>query len=475
MSSEAALSHNLRALAGTSGGSNRTYDRIAAFYERIETLPRFHLRRIGLLAMQVGSGLTLASLPFSIASMHIGFVVACAGALLCRPPVHRIPGFMAGVAFSLWILLSIFINRMPSGDLPMRHFGITYTWLSLPIAAIAFHSRSARIAALSALAAVSTAIAILAAAQFLIGYDRSGSLLHIRALPTMRYDRVGGTLGGVLTYALASIMVGLLFMSRLTTAGMPRLLAYCGRISSVLGSLLSCSRMALLAAVAAIGAYVTARDRKKFAFALGLMIALSIIICILLAAIVPRKLNGLADGDDQRWQIWEIASKVAQKHPVFGVGGREAFMAAYKSETRGMRSKPRARAAQRAQHAHNNELVLASEHGLPAVFLHFAFLGALLLFFFRLRRTESEAFGLGLALLVAWFIAGQFNNLIGQAESSYALYLCLAVAMSCAAAAAPASAALPSHDPSADESLLPEADAPEDLGDPTHETTTDPC
>jgi hypothetical protein len=417
------------AAGSTHGYKAEFHDCVARYYETLAAISWSHPRRLGLLLMQLGSLITMASLPFSVASMNIGFVTAAVGAVLARPPLHKVPGFAIGALFSGWVILSVAVNSVSGQDIRFSHCGVAYTWLALPIGAIAFYSRFARAAALSTLAVVVFLIAVLALMQFLLGYDANAGPLHLRFARNYRYNRVSGTLGGVLTYGLASIMIGLLLMSTSVAGAMPRSLAVLGRIGACAGVLLSCSRMAMCAAIVAVGTYVIAKDWRKIGVAVGIMLGLSLSACVALAVIAPRKFAEVSDGLEQRWQIWRVSSAVAADNPAFGVGGREAFVAQYEETSKLFEAGRAGNTHRSAQHAHNSELALAAEHGIPAALLHLTFLAALVVFFIRMRRREPESFRLGIVLLVAWLFAGQFNNLAGQSESVYALSICLAMVM----------------------------------------------
>lgn len=403
------------------------------FLRTVEALPRFHPRRIGLTALRVGATVTLVSLPITLVGMHVGFAIAMLGLALARPPIHRFPGFWFGLAMSAWIALSVAVTMWSSNSMKlMMHWSVVYTWLSLPCAAVAFHDARTRSLALRILCATAGAAALLAAAQFLIGYNPDAKPWHIAASGKRDgFQRVSGFLGGVLTYAVASALIGILLSSR-PAAVLSSTARWLGRLGSLVGLVVSCSRLALLGFTAGIGTYLAGLHWRRWWIAAVAILLIAGGSIFVLSVIAPAKWDKLVKMEDSRWQIWDMSIGIVEQNPVFGIGGRQRFQADCKRQIKRMRAAGEKIRLFDVTHAHNNVLVLASEHGIPAAILHLGFLFALIRHRYLRRKEDAEGFRLALALVVAWMVAGQFNNLISQSESAYALYACLAFAFTTA-------------------------------------------
>jgi O-antigen ligase len=115
--------------------------------------------------------------------------------------------------------------------------------------------------------------------------------------------------------------------------------------------------------------------------------------------------------------------------PLLGHGGRQGFRAAYGAYYAawlGEQAEAPRKPMRRTPHAHNLLLILASEHGVPAVLLHLSVLGLILGQGWVARDRAPVAFARMGAIVAVWVTSGQFNNLISQGESAYAFWLALA-------------------------------------------------
>ncbi len=199
--------------------------------------------------MEIGVVVGAAGVPLSLALMNVGFVAALAGALIARAPLWRLPGFTAGCALAAWIVISVVATvALGRDDHPAKGFGLGYLWLAPSLVAIAAQRDGVRRAVVTALAVGMVLAAILAAAQFTIGWDHRDRPWRIDAHDGVRWQRASGFFGSGLTLGGVAAIAGWTLIGAIPTrAGRWRI---AGLVASITALALSTSRMAWAAAFA---------------------------------------------------------------------------------------------------------------------------------------------------------------------------------------------------------------------------------
>jgi len=394
----------------------------------IAALPPRAARRLGLLALQAGTTLTILALPLSLALMNVGLALAALGAVIARPPLHATPGFAWGLALTACGLISEGLGWMGDGVAPTR-LNLLYSWLMLPLGLAAWTDARARSVALRALVVGLLAAVVLAVVQFTVGFDPARRPWRVAAEGT-RLAPVSGFLGYHLTYGAVACLGGAALLG--ATSGLGRGWRCAGGAAALGGVVLSLARLALLGAVAAVVVRLALTGSRWRHAALPVAALTLLASGLLLHQVAPDKFSRLANFQDGRRYIWSVSAGIVRDHPLVGTGGQKRFQAEYARRWPieiGWRhdldiSEPR------VNHAHNNCLVIATQYGLPALACHLGFLIALILAIRRMARHDRETAAGAAAVLAAFLVAGLFNNLVGQGESAYAAWLALALALS---------------------------------------------
>ncbi len=404
----------------------------ADFSDRISALPWSSPRRIGLLLLQVGSAAALATVPLPIAACNICLGVAAVGALMCRPPLLRLPGFAWGLAFSTWIAVSVLTTVLSNAHPdPIHGYGLMYTWMALYLGMVAFADRRVLGYAVVGFIVIITASCLLACLQFVIGFDITKAPLRID--PTKpRFADGQGFQGLRLTQGFLMCVALLCLQAPLP---LPRLMPRWARVAATLASgvalVLSRARLAYIGAVVGIFTWLAMRGRRSLlrASVVGLLVGGALLLAMW--SIQPAKFHAMLRGDDQRWSIWRTSAAIIEAHPLVGSGGPEAYKDLYREYyPRVVPDLPNGFDDGASPHAHNSFLSIAAEHGLPALALYLALLWSLAWWAFRRRGQGRERARLASALIASAIAAGMFENLAGHSTPAYALFLGLAVAFS---------------------------------------------
>ncbi len=406
---------------------------LASFFTHLASLPASHPRRIGLLLMQIGVATALAALCLGLAVMHLAYGLAAVGALLARPPLHRLPGFWCAAAFAAWQVFSVLtvlaLHRHPH---PLGGLGMMDSWIALYLAQVGFADARVRMWACRALLATAAAAVVVALLQFTIGLGGRPPF-HIAAPPLgERFQHSTGFAPVHLTLAFTMAMVALVFLHLPTVdTAAGRVRRWCGLTLACVGLLAANARSAFLAAAAGVGAGLVAGRGWR-----GLVIG-SAAALVLVAAfsaytwlLAPVHILEVARGDDGRLAIWRTTASLIADAPLLGTGGPEAYKDAYRARYPELALHDASGTAKEAPDAHNSHLAIAAEHGIPAALLHAAWIATLLLAAFRTRRSQPQRWAMAAALITTYLVAGQFENLAGHTATSYVfcttLGLCLA-------------------------------------------------
>jgi O-antigen ligase len=374
---------------------------------------------LGIAAMLVGSFLTPPWGKFGIAC-------AIAGALLARPPIHRLPAIVwIGSALSLWLLASMgagWLRGEPgAGRLP----ALAYVWLAIPLgAACAVDARWRRQAllALIAVAAASTAVGLL---QFCVGLG--GGPLKIDAAGE-RFARATGFCAVHLHFGYNGAILAALCLAGGIGPSAPWL--WSGRILAVVILVISGARNGLLGGAAAIAAALMARGGRWLWGGLAAGIIALLLVGSLMAMSAPEKMQAMLAGQDGRLPIWRAATATLAERPVLGYGGRDAWKARYLQIYDQVNPDiPNEFTGSGPPHPHNWFLTLANDNGIPALLLHLSLLVGVFVLLWRRRIEHPATFQAGCGVLTAGLVCGQFEPLpvLAAAGAGFhaALGLCL--------------------------------------------------
>jgi O-antigen ligase len=411
----------------------------------IVALPGRHHRRIGLRMLQLGMGLLLGCLCLGLATMHIAFALALAGALLARFPLQRLPGFWLAVAFAAWQLASLGLGLAAAGSpyqLP-KGLGPAYVWLSLFLAQAAFVELAVRRWAMQLLLLTSACSALLATLQFIVGLG--GSSLWKVDPAGERFRLSIGFAPIHLTQGFLMAMVFLVLLdARIISGPLERVQLGFGRSYALWAMVISGARLAIIALPFGLAVRCAAAGTRR-----ALLLATAMLAGALAAGIAallllsPGSVSRMAHGEDGRFAIWRVSLAQINEHPWFGLGGGNAFRESYNAAFARVlpHSDNEFKDVGGAPHAHSSLISLAAEYGLPAMLLYLAFMGQALAPAYRARRRHPRAWALAAALAATSVVAGLFENLAGHSASAYATYVLIGLALGCCQSARPADAA----------------------------------
>lgn len=376
----------------------------------------------------IGAGATgaLVCAPIGLAPANVCLAVAGAGCLLARPRLPKLGGlWWVAVGFSMWCLLaSTLAPAAGSSGPPFESVNALYSWLAFPIGLVAFSSAAWRGRALRWLVAACAAAFALSVAQTVVGFDADG-ILRMGGEP---FGRVGGFLNGPLKFgAVLALLLPLALADRPRPSGALRHGWSAMLIACVF---MSGTRLAIVGIASGTAVFVTALGGpRRWPHALAVAGAILAAGVTAVGVRDSERALRMLRGEDGRIGIWAATRHMVADRPLLGHGGRPGFRASYGAYYAAWLDRqveaPR-KLMRRTPHAHNLVLILASEHGIPAVLLHLAVLGLILRHGWMARGRDPGAFARMAAIVAVWVTSGQFNNLISQGESAYAFWLALA-------------------------------------------------
>lgn len=408
----------------------READAIGAWLGRGGALPRRDPRHWSAALLGLGA-ITLVAGSFLTAPwINVGLALGGAGILLGAAPLLRLPGSGIGIAFTVWVavsVLSAWIGGIPGARLRLP--GAAFLWLATPMVALGLAGWRSRRIAVTATAAVAVLAVVLAGCQFFIGLgggfpriDPAGERLTV----ARGFSEVH------LTFGLACALI--LVWSTLTrrTMGAGPVPTWLARVAALVGLMLSGSRSAVLGAIAGVWASCSARGR---AWALAGLAAALVLGGSLVAwqwSTAPERTADAFALRNGRWPIWRTSLHLVGERPLTGWGGKDGFRIAYREAFPGVNPGAISEFPEGAVHAHNLELALAAEYGLPALALHLAFWGAVLWWLWRRRQEAPEGWRLGLAVAAVAFVGGQFEPYPTRLVQGAAIHAFLGLAIALA-------------------------------------------
>lgn len=399
--------------------------------------PRDAASRLGWLLLRLGVVASFAAIPFSIALLNAGLATALAGALLMRLPLHRQPATWFGLGLAAWMLLAVALaladGRVQADQgwlkaLRQGTSGALYVWLAAPLAEAALSDPRTRAWALRLLIAATVASLLVSLLQLTVGLGRNPPLridLHGR-----RWVHGQGFFGIHLTQGCVMAAVAMALAAPASWLGIPVRWVWAGRIASWGAALASNARIAMAGLVAGTTCAMAACGRRALLLAVPVSLALLLVSCGVLYILDHERMRATLRGEDGRWPIWRTASAMVGERPLFGMGGRQTFRAAYNQEFD--RANPPGTVNEFAErdgapHAHNSALSLSAMYGIPAAVLFHALLAAVLVAAWR--RGDPVTWRTALAITACWLAASLFEDSAQDGESAHALFLLLGLAL----------------------------------------------
>lgn len=416
---------------------------LAAWNAELVGLPPRDPRRIGLLLLQIGATLMLAGMFLTPPWVNAGLGTALAGCLLARPPLHKLVPVIIGCLFAAWLLTTAAAAGIRGQEGAGRIPGPAYHWLAMPLIACAALSGAWRRIALRLLVCTAAAACVVALLQFALG-SGSGFLRIDPAEPDFKAARGFGAL--TLTYGFVSALLLVVSLDAGSREGRWR---WGGRVIGVVGMAISGSRAGLLAGLAGLVASLATRGRRWLFAGIAITFVLGGLVVGRMALTDADRLRNMFSGQDGRWPIWTASLAIVREHPLLGVGGREAFQRAYPETFARVLPDAVSEFPNGAPHAHNTALALAAEHGIPAVLLHLALLGSVLVVTWRRRRERLRAWSLSVGVVAAGVVGGGFEPYAIQSVPGFAFHGLLGLALGMAYG-----------EPDAAQATVPEASTP---------------
>lgn len=368
--------------------------------------------------MILGPGLLIGGLFLKPPWLYVGFAWVALGVIVSKQYVQipRMPGFFAGIALAFWAILSILIAHFRGQPgVELRLPVIAYSWILTPLVAIALIDPIRRIWALRMMCACAAIAACVGLLQTCVGFD-SNAFLGIN-LQGERFARAKGLGSLHLSFGYAGALVLVLSAQPSQILPIPPAMSWVLRLSAVIVVTISGSRAAMVGAIAGLFATLLRPQRRWILMSVGITLVFSAVIVGRFLLFQPGQLERIQRADDGRFAIWQASQHIIQDNPVFGVGGRKAYKAVYNDVyQKTLPTTPNEFGTSGgAPHAHNTQIALAAEYGLPMPGLHLLFYGAILLFCWRHRKSAPTGWHLSLGIVTTTLVAGLFEPYPTQA------------------------------------------------------------
>ena len=390
------------------------------------------VRQWGRYLLWVGAATLLAGMFLTPPWMNGGLIAALLGALLARPPLHRLAASWFGVAFAGWVLLTVALAVL-RGQPQARVAGIAHGWLALPLVAAAAQDPRWRRQAFKLMVAIGTLSMTIALLQFTIGLGsgipgisaNGERLVQSRGLNTLH-----------LTLGFTAALFAVLAPQPASLWGVATRSTWVGRIAALTGLGICGSRAGSFAGIAGLGATLAARGRRWCVVGLVIGIGLASLLIARMAFTESHRLWLMLHGQDGRWPIWTASLAIAEEHPWFGVGGRRAYRVVYNDTYArvlpGVANEFGPTGG--APHAHNWLLAEAAEHGFPAPILHLALVIAVLVASWRRRLTHPAGWRVSVGVATVALVGAQFEPYPTQSVAGLAFHACLGLGLGLALA-----------------------------------------
>ncbi|MEK7413735.1 MAG: O-antigen ligase family protein [Planctomycetota bacterium] len=402
---------------------------IAAWNVAIDALPLSDVRSIGRTLIWIGATAILVGMFMTPPWVNIGLALGVVGAVMTRAPLLSLPVVGWGAAFAGWLALTVIVGALRKQAYADQVPGVVHAWLCLPIVAAAAVSVQWRGIAVRVLIVAAIAAAIVGVLQFTIGLGTG--FLRIDPNGTEHFTVSRGFSALHLTFGFAGALLAALSAQPHAAMGLSTAWAWVGRGVALVVLGICGARSAVLGGAAGIVAALATRGRSWLIIAGITAVALVGLVLGRMALTDSGRLHNMFAGTDGRWAIWATSAAMVKEHPFVGMGGREAYKLAYNATYERVAPGPPNEFGntEGCAHAHNWLLALAAEHGLPAVVLHLALIGAVLVTCWRHRRESPAGWGTAAAVTTTALIAGVFEPYPTQAVPGAAFHACLGVAL----------------------------------------------
>lgn len=376
----------------------------------------------------LGSSSVLAGLFFTPPWVYIGLGCLAMGAILQGFRIDRMPGFYWGIALAAWIILSVvnaLIHHSPGVELKFPNVGSA--WLMTPLVALAAMDPKRRTWMLRAFliaACISLTVALL---QFCIGLGTKGFFRIDPNGTAFCYARGFSAIHLTLAFSAALFLV--VFSQPAKILGIDRISSWLGRVVGSVLVLIPGSRAGVLGAVAGLFISFIRKDRR---WILGTIVITSVLIIAVVLRFWffdPVRLKSMVEAKDGRWPIWKTTVLTIQENPVLGCGGRKAYKTQYAAAYERANPGQLIDYPNGAPHAHNTQLAIGAEFGIPAILLHAGFFAAIVLFCWRHRQCAPEGWRLALGVVTVIFVAGLFEPFATQAVPGFGGAAVLGIAL----------------------------------------------
>ncbi len=397
---------------------------IAAWNARLDAAPPRSAAVFGRWLLWVGSTAMLCGIFLTPPWGLFGLALASLGAILARPPLHRLPVLYVGLALGAWVLCSNLAGLWRGQPGSGRVSSLAYAWFAVPLVAAAASDPRWRRFALRALVVTGGVALAVALLQFLVGLGDGP--LRIDA-DGRRYAVARGFSAYHLSYGFAGAVLAALSVPVMAGTAW----AWAGRIIGLVGIGICGARACLLGGSAGVAAALASRGRRWLLAAAGLAIVLGGLMTARMAMTDSGRLQRMFAGQDGRLPIWQVTAVMIGERPLLGLGSRKSFELVWNETYERVAPGPPNEfgADGGCPHAHNWLLAVAAEHGLPAAALHLALVLTVLVLLWRRRRESPEAFQAGCGLAVAAVVCAIFEPLPTQAAPGMGFHAALGLVL----------------------------------------------
>lgn len=397
---------------------------IAAWNARLDAAPPRSAAVIGRWLLWIGAAAMLCGIFITPPWGLFGIALATIGAILARPPLHRLPVLYVGLALGAWVLASNLAGMSRDQPGSGRVSSLAYAWFAVPLVAAAASDPRWRRFALRALVVAGAAALAVALLQFLVGLGDG----PLRIDPDgHRFAYARGFSSFHLSYGFAGAILAALSVPAMAGTAW----AWAGRIIGVIGVGICGARACLLGGTAGIAAALASRGRRWLLAAAGIAIVLAGLMAARMAMTDSTRLRQMLAGQDGRLPIWQVTASMIGERPLLGIGSRKSFELAWNETYERVAPGPpnEFAATSGCPHAHNWLLAVAAEHGLPAAILHLALVLTVLVLLWRRREQAPEAFQAGCGIAVAAVVCAIFEPLPTQAAPGMGFHAALGLVL----------------------------------------------
>lgn len=387
---------------------------------RLDAAPPRSAAVIGRWLLWIGSAAMLCGIFLTPPWGLFGIAFAAVGAILARPPLHRLPILYVGIALGAWVLASNVAGMCRDQPGSGKLSSLVYAWLAVPLVAAAASDARWRRLVLKCLIVVGAAALVIALLQFLVGLGDG----PLRISPSgRRHIWARGFSSFHLSYGFAGAILAALCVPAMAGTAW----TWAGRIIGLVGVGICGARACLLGGTAGVATALAARGGRWLLAAVGVAVVLGGLFLARMAVTDGERVRIMLSGQDGRIPIWQVTAAMIGERPLLGIGHRKSFELAYNATYERVAPGPpnEFAATEGCPHAHNWLLAVAAEHGLPAALLHLALVITVLAMLWRRRHAAPEAFQAGCGIAVAAFVCAIFEPLPTQAAPGMGFHAAL--------------------------------------------------